>query len=127
MTPVLLCCHAAISNPNNGAYLAVLTSPRLGRGKLASILKIRTLDVSTSPIPPQEQQALTNQDIQRITEEERLRSRLRSEFDLKPKQESRSSSWAFLNSPFWLVSLIFGGSGRPNWLVCASTVLFPPA
>lgn len=61
--------------------------------------------MSTSPEPPDALRALTDQDVQRIAAEERLRTRLRSEFDLKPKQESRSSWWAFLNSPFGLFLL----------------------
>jgi hypothetical protein len=56
-------------------------------------------DVSPTPLP-----VLTDDEIQRIAEEERLRFRLRSELDSSPK-EKQSKLWTLLNSPFCLFLL----------------------
>lgn len=55
-------------------------------------------DVPLSPRP-----TLTEEDIQRITEEERLSFRLRSELD--PPKEKQSKALTFLSSPFGLFLL----------------------
>ena len=58
-----------------------------------------------SVTPNQTQPALNEQEVQKIAEEERLRYRLRSEFDLQAKESPRSSWWNFLNSHFGLFLL----------------------
>lgn len=55
--------------------------------------------------PDQAQPSLSDQEIRRIGEEERLRNRFRSEFNLEEKKEPRSSWWNFLNSNFGLFLL----------------------
>jgi len=56
---------------------------------------------NTSPTP---RPVLTDDEIQRIAEEERLRFRLRSELD-PPSKDKQSKLLAFLNSPFGLFLL----------------------
>lgn len=54
----------------------------------------------------------TDEEIEKITEEERLRNRLRAEFISHPKEKSRSGWWEFLNSSFGLFllsSVVLGG------------------
>jgi hypothetical protein len=59
------------------------------------------MDTNVSPTP---RPALTDIEIEKIAEEERLRFRLKSELDPSPK-ERQSKLWTFLNSPFGLFLL----------------------
>ena len=64
-----------------------------------------------SNVSPTPRSALTDNEIQRTAEEERLRFRLRSELDPTPK-EKQSKILTFLNSPlglFLLTSVLLTG------------------